>query len=101
MISVIRSSLDRLMSCPPELTPPRRRALVAVNGPLSHGTNAPQFALPEYPGVPLPATPAELDNVVRVMDVSAKYARSLGLQLGIEPVNRYGISSRPPFLGCS
>lgn len=37
----------------------------------------------------LPPTTSELDNVVRVMDVSARYARTLGLQLGIEPVNRY------------
>ncbi len=37
----------------------------------------------------LPPTQGELDNVVRVMDVSAKHAKSLGLQLGIEPVNRY------------
>lgn len=37
----------------------------------------------------LPPTPGEVDNVVRVMDTSARYAKSLGLQLGIEPVNRY------------
>lgn len=37
----------------------------------------------------LPPTPGEVDNVVRVMETSARYAKSLGLQLGIEPVNRY------------
>ena len=37
----------------------------------------------------LPPTESEIDNVVRVMDVSARHAKSLGLQLGIEPVNRY------------
>ena len=37
----------------------------------------------------LPPTVAEIDNVVRVMDASAQYAKSLGLHLGIEPVNRY------------
>lgn len=37
----------------------------------------------------LPPTVAEIDNVVRVMDASARYAKSLGLHLGIEPVNRY------------
>ena len=36
-----------------------------------------------------PPTQGELDNVVRVMDASARHARTLGLQLGIEPVNRY------------
>ena len=36
-----------------------------------------------------PPTAAELDNVARVMDAAAAEARRHGLQLGIEPVNRY------------
>ena len=34
-------------------------------------------------------TGAELDNVARVLQHTAKYAKNLGLELGIEPVNRY------------
>jgi len=36
-----------------------------------------------------PPTEAEYDAVVRVMDKTAAHARSLGLSLGIEAVNRY------------
>ena len=36
-----------------------------------------------------PPTQAELDNVARAVDTIGKYAKSLGLQFGIEPVNRY------------
>ena len=36
-----------------------------------------------------PPTEAELDNVARVLQHTAKYAKNLGLELGIEPVNRY------------
>lgn len=36
-----------------------------------------------------PPTQAELDNVARVLQHAAKYAKKLGLELGIEPVNRY------------
>ena len=32
---------------------------------------------------------AELENVARVLGVISKYARRLGIELGIEPVNRY------------
>ncbi len=34
-------------------------------------------------------TKVELDNVARVLDAAAKRAKSLGIDLGIEPVNRY------------
>ncbi|RYC15639.1 sugar phosphate isomerase/epimerase family protein [Ciceribacter ferrooxidans] len=34
-------------------------------------------------------TKAELDNVARVLGAAAKRAKSLGIELGIEPVNRY------------
>jgi D-psicose/D-tagatose/L-ribulose 3-epimerase len=37
----------------------------------------------------LPPTQSELDNVADAMTRAAKYAKSLGLQFGIEPVNRY------------
>ncbi|RUT30211.1 sugar phosphate isomerase/epimerase [Arsenicitalea aurantiaca] len=37
----------------------------------------------------LPPTEAEYDNITRVMAGAARRARSLGLSLGIEPVNRY------------
>ncbi len=37
----------------------------------------------------LPPTEVELSNVARALGASAKYAKSLGLQFGIEPVNRY------------
>ncbi len=37
----------------------------------------------------LPPTQTELDNVARALSESAKYAKSLGLLFGIEPVNRY------------
>lgn len=37
----------------------------------------------------LPPTEFELSNVARALDASAKYAKSLGLLFGIEPVNRY------------
>jgi D-psicose/D-tagatose/L-ribulose 3-epimerase len=37
----------------------------------------------------LPPTEAELDNVARVLDATAKTAQSAGLAFGIEPVNRY------------
>lgn len=36
-----------------------------------------------------PPTEAELDNVARVLDAASRYAKSLGLLFGIEPVNRY------------
>ncbi|WP_261385915.1 sugar phosphate isomerase/epimerase family protein [Tateyamaria omphalii] len=36
-----------------------------------------------------PPTPAELDNVTDALVRTAKHAKSLGLPLGIEPVNRY------------
>jgi D-psicose/D-tagatose/L-ribulose 3-epimerase len=37
----------------------------------------------------LPPTAAEYDNVARALDAAAKYAKSLGIAFGIEPVNRY------------
>lgn len=37
----------------------------------------------------LPPSEAELDNVAHALETSAKYAKSLGLLFGIEPVNRY------------
>ncbi|MDT8857542.1 sugar phosphate isomerase/epimerase [Paracoccaceae bacterium Fryx2] len=37
----------------------------------------------------LPPTEAEYDNVARVLDAAARHAGGLGLQFGIEPVNRY------------
>lgn len=37
----------------------------------------------------LPPTQAEYDNVTRVLQISAERARSRGIDLGIEPVNRY------------
>jgi len=37
----------------------------------------------------LPPTSQELDNVAKTLDVAAKRARQAGLELGIEPVNRY------------
>ena len=37
----------------------------------------------------LPPTEAEISNVARALENSAKYAKLLGLQFGIEPVNRY------------
>ena len=36
-----------------------------------------------------PPSEAELDNVARVLGETAKYAKSLDIELGIEPVNRY------------
>lgn len=36
-----------------------------------------------------PPTKAEIDNVAYAVDVIGKYAKSLGLLFGIEPVNRY------------
>jgi len=36
-----------------------------------------------------PPTTAELDNVARALTAAAAHAKSLGLALGIEPVNRY------------
>lgn len=36
-----------------------------------------------------PATQAELDNVAGALTRAARHAKSLGLQFGIEPVNRY------------
>jgi D-psicose/D-tagatose/L-ribulose 3-epimerase len=36
-----------------------------------------------------PPSVIELDNVARVLGAAAKHAKSLGLQFGIEPVNRY------------
>jgi D-psicose/D-tagatose/L-ribulose 3-epimerase len=37
----------------------------------------------------LPPTEGELSNVARCLDAAARHARSLGIGLGIEPVNRY------------
>lgn len=37
----------------------------------------------------MPPTEGELSNVARALEASAKYAKSLGLLFGIEPVNRY------------
>ena len=37
----------------------------------------------------LPPTQGEFDNVARALTAAAKYAKSRGLLLGIEPVNRY------------
>lgn len=37
----------------------------------------------------VPPTEAERDNIARVMVEAAAYAKKLGLELGIEPVNRY------------
>lgn len=37
----------------------------------------------------VPPTEAEYDNVARTLEAAAKHAKSLGLLLGIEPVNRY------------
>lgn len=37
----------------------------------------------------LPPTGAEYDNVARALTTAAKYAKSRGILLGIEPVNRY------------
>ena len=37
----------------------------------------------------LPPTQGEFDNVARALTAAAKYAKSRGLMLGIEPVNRY------------
>lgn len=36
-----------------------------------------------------PPTEAELDNVARALEAAAKHARLRGIELGIEPVNRY------------
>lgn len=36
-----------------------------------------------------PPTTVELDNVARALGTAAQHAKSLGLRLGIEPVNRY------------
>lgn len=36
-----------------------------------------------------PPSEAELDNVARALDAASRYAKSMGLQFGIEPVNRY------------
>jgi D-psicose/D-tagatose/L-ribulose 3-epimerase len=36
-----------------------------------------------------PPTTREKDNIARVLEATAKHARSRGIQLGIEPVNRY------------
>ncbi|MEM0936264.1 MAG: sugar phosphate isomerase/epimerase [Pseudomonadota bacterium] len=36
-----------------------------------------------------PPTQAELDNVARCLEASARHAKSLGIAFGIEPVNRY------------
>ena len=36
-----------------------------------------------------PPTETELSNVARVLDLTARKARELGLQFGIEPINRY------------
>jgi D-psicose/D-tagatose/L-ribulose 3-epimerase len=36
-----------------------------------------------------PPTERELDNVARCLEATAKYAKSLGIAFGIEPVNRY------------
>lgn len=37
----------------------------------------------------VPPTEAEYDNVARTLEAAARHAKSLGLLLGIEPVNRY------------
>ena len=37
----------------------------------------------------LPPTEVEYDNVTRALQAAAKHARSKGIELGIEPVNRY------------
>jgi len=37
----------------------------------------------------LPPTLAELDNVARALDAAARHAKLRGIELGIEPVNRY------------
>ncbi len=37
----------------------------------------------------LPPTPGELDNVATCLTAAARHARTRGLHLGIEPVNRY------------
>lgn len=37
----------------------------------------------------LPPTPQEYDNVAYVLQAAAKHAKSRGIELGIEPVNRY------------
>ncbi|WP_348984656.1 sugar phosphate isomerase/epimerase [Paracoccus sp. PARArs4] len=34
-------------------------------------------------------TQGEYDNIAKVLDAAAKYAKTVGLQFGIEPVNRY------------
>ncbi|TNC66822.1 sugar phosphate isomerase/epimerase family protein [Rubellimicrobium roseum] len=36
-----------------------------------------------------PPTAPEYDNIARVLDAAARYAKGLGLAFGIEPVNRY------------
>lgn len=36
-----------------------------------------------------PPTTVELDNIARVLDAAARQARSHGIELGVEPVNRY------------
>ncbi|MDO8986359.1 sugar phosphate isomerase/epimerase [Cypionkella sp.] len=36
-----------------------------------------------------PPTETEIDNVARTLEAAAKHARKLGLEFGIEPVNRY------------
>lgn len=37
----------------------------------------------------VPPTQAEVDNVARALEGAARYAKSKGIDLGIEPVNRY------------
>lgn len=37
----------------------------------------------------LPPTEVEYDNIARVLTVAAKHAKGRGIQLGVEPVNRY------------
>jgi D-psicose/D-tagatose/L-ribulose 3-epimerase len=37
----------------------------------------------------VPPTVAELDNVARALDAAARHAKLRGIELGIEPVNRY------------
>ena len=37
----------------------------------------------------VPPTEAEYDNIARALEVAAKYAKTLGIAFGIEPVNRY------------
>jgi D-psicose/D-tagatose/L-ribulose 3-epimerase len=37
----------------------------------------------------LPPTQAETDNVARVLQAASRHARTAGIELGIEPVNRY------------